>query len=80
MVVVISRVSSPPSQFNESGARSASVKVDTEGQEQLALLRRLGCELGQGFLFSAAVPAAELEGMRAKVLRSPALKAARPPT
>ncbi len=51
-----------------------------ETEEQLALLRQLGCELGQGFLFSAAVPAAELEGMRAKVLRSPALKTARPPS
>ena len=80
MVVVISRVSSPPSQFNESGARSASVKVDTEGQEQLALLRRLGCELGQGFPLSAAVAAAELGGMPAEGVGGSALKAAWPPS
>jgi sensor c-di-GMP phosphodiesterase-like protein len=31
-----------------------------ETPAQLSRLVRTGCELGQGFLFSAAVPAAEL--------------------
>jgi diguanylate cyclase (GGDEF)-like protein/PAS domain S-box-containing protein len=34
-----------------------------ETSEQLELLRDLGCELGQGFLFSAAVPAKEIAHM-----------------
>jgi hypothetical protein len=34
VVVVISGLVSPPSQFNESAARSASLKVDTEGQQR----------------------------------------------
>jgi diguanylate cyclase (GGDEF)-like protein/PAS domain S-box-containing protein len=34
-----------------------------ETVEQLELLRDLGCELGQGFLFSAAVPAKEIAHM-----------------
>ena len=51
-----------------------------ETQEQLALLRQLGCELGQGLLFSAAVAAAELEAMPAEGLGGSAVKAARPPS
>lgn len=35
--------------------------IETEGQ--FSRLRRLGCELGQGFLFSAAVPSDEVEAM-----------------
>jgi predicted signal transduction protein with EAL and GGDEF domain len=31
-----------------------------ETEEQLAVLRSRGCDLGQGFLFSPALPAAEL--------------------
>ncbi len=37
-----------------------------ETPEQLALLRRLGCELGQGFLFSAAVPPSQLGDIPAR--------------
>jgi diguanylate cyclase (GGDEF)-like protein/PAS domain S-box-containing protein len=35
--------------------------IETEGQ--FTRLRRLGCELGQGFLFSAAVPNDQIEAM-----------------
>jgi diguanylate cyclase (GGDEF)-like protein/PAS domain S-box-containing protein len=38
-----------------------------ETQAQLDLLRRLGCELGQGFLFSPAVPADEAAAMVSRV-------------
>jgi diguanylate cyclase (GGDEF)-like protein len=41
-------------------------KVIAEGietREQLAALRRLGCDLGQGFLFSPAVEAVRAEGL-----------------
>ncbi len=34
-----------------------------ETKSQFARLRRLGCELGQGYLFSAAVPTSEVEAM-----------------
>lgn len=37
-----------------------------ETTAQLARLRKPGCELGQGFLFSAAVPAGDVAGMLAK--------------
>ncbi|MGD0055590.1 MAG: EAL domain-containing protein, partial [Acidimicrobiales bacterium] len=36
-----------------------------ETREQLDLLRDLGCELGQGYLFSPAVPASEIATMLA---------------
>lgn len=42
-----------------------------ETQQQLRRLRRLGCELGQGFLFSPAVPAHEVESMIDRVLDEP---------
>jgi predicted signal transduction protein with EAL and GGDEF domain len=32
-----------------------------ETEEQLRFLREIGCEFGQGHLFSAAVPAEEME-------------------
>ena len=51
-----------------------------ETQEQLALLRQLRCELGQGFPLSAAVAAAELGGMPAEGVGGSALKAAWPPS
>ena len=38
-----------------------------ETHEQLGLLRGLGCELGQGFLFSPAVPADGVTGMHDRV-------------
>jgi diguanylate cyclase (GGDEF)-like protein len=38
---------------------AATVAEGIEGAEQLAILRRLGCELGQGFYFSRPVPALE---------------------
>jgi EAL domain-containing protein (putative c-di-GMP-specific phosphodiesterase class I) len=41
-----------------------------ETQEQLALLSDLGCEFGQGYLFSPAVRAQELPALRELVLRS----------
>jgi EAL domain-containing protein (putative c-di-GMP-specific phosphodiesterase class I) len=34
-----------------------------ETEEQLEHLRGLGCELGQGFLFSPAVPADDVEAL-----------------
>jgi EAL domain-containing protein (putative c-di-GMP-specific phosphodiesterase class I) len=42
-----------------------------ETQQQLRRLRRLGCELGQGFLFSPAVPAHEVESIIDWVLDEP---------
>jgi len=47
-------------------ARAAELDAMAEGIEevpQLGLLRRLGCELGQGFMFSRPVPAEELVEM-----------------
>jgi len=44
-------------------ARAFALPVIAEGIEdegQLQALRRLGCDLGQGFLFSKAVPADEI--------------------
>ncbi|MHB1975006.1 MAG: EAL domain-containing protein, partial [Acidimicrobiales bacterium] len=37
-----------------------------ETTEQLERLRRLGCDVGQGYLFSKAVPAAEVAGVLAR--------------
>jgi predicted signal transduction protein with EAL and GGDEF domain len=50
-------------------AHSFAVKVVAEGvesKEQLATLRELGCDEYQGFLFSPAVAAAELERLAAR--------------
>jgi diguanylate cyclase (GGDEF)-like protein/PAS domain S-box-containing protein len=47
-------------------ARSVGVKVVGEGistPEQLMILREMGCELGQGFLFSHPVPIDEAEAL-----------------
>lgn len=38
-----------------------------ETERQFSRLRRLGCELGQGFLFSPAVPNSEVEAMVGQV-------------
>jgi diguanylate cyclase (GGDEF)-like protein len=49
-----------------SMAHSMDMKVVAEGIEtrkQLALLHRMGCDYGQGFLFSPAVPRDEFSGM-----------------
>jgi diguanylate cyclase (GGDEF)-like protein/PAS domain S-box-containing protein len=43
--------------------------IETTGQ--LEYLRRLGCELGQGYLFSPAVPAEEVNAMLARAPWSP---------
>ena len=45
-------------------AHSLGLRVIAEGienQRQLQRLRTLGCEYGQGYLWSGALPAAELE-------------------
>jgi EAL domain-containing protein (putative c-di-GMP-specific phosphodiesterase class I) len=39
----------------------ATVAEGIETPEQLELLRQMGCELGQGFLFARPMPAADLE-------------------
>ena len=47
-----------------SMARSLSLKTVAEGietEEQLNILRLLRCDMGQGFYFGPAVPAAEFE-------------------
>jgi diguanylate cyclase (GGDEF)-like protein/PAS domain S-box-containing protein len=47
-------------------ARAFDLPVVAEGietEQQLAALRRLGCGLGQGYLFSRPQPAAELRGL-----------------
>jgi EAL domain-containing protein (putative c-di-GMP-specific phosphodiesterase class I) len=38
-----------------------------ETRAQLQRLQRLGCELGQGYLFSRAVPGEEVAGMLARL-------------
>ena len=42
-----------------------TVAEGIETEEQLRFLKRIGCEFGQGYLFSAAVPAAEMEPLLA---------------
>jgi EAL domain-containing protein (putative c-di-GMP-specific phosphodiesterase class I) len=44
--------------------RTAAEGIETEAQ--LRFLRGIGCELGQGYLFSAAVPAEEMEPLLAE--------------
>jgi diguanylate cyclase (GGDEF)-like protein len=49
-------------------ANSLNLKVVAEGIEnvqQLSMLRRLGCQFGQGYLFSPPMPVAAIEGMLA---------------
>ena len=49
-----------------------------ETHEQLALLSELGCEFGQGYLFSPPVPASELPTLRVLVQRNWASRAQTP--
>jgi EAL domain-containing protein (putative c-di-GMP-specific phosphodiesterase class I) len=42
-----------------------SIAEGIETPAQLALIRDLGCELGQGYLFSRPVPAAEISALLA---------------
>lgn len=47
-------------------ANSLNLKVVAEGIEtvqQLTILRRLGCQFGQGFLFATPLPTAAIEGL-----------------
>ena len=47
-------------------ALSLGLRVVAEGietAEQLALLREMGCQIGQGYLFSRAVPIGEAEAL-----------------
>jgi EAL domain-containing protein (putative c-di-GMP-specific phosphodiesterase class I) len=44
--------------------RTAAEGIETEAQ--LRFLRGIGCQLGQGYLFSAAVPAEEMEPLLAE--------------
>jgi EAL domain-containing protein (putative c-di-GMP-specific phosphodiesterase class I) len=53
-------------------AQSLQLKVIAEGvetQEQCSFLRQSGCQAMQGYLFSRAVPAAEIERMLGEDLR-----------
>ena len=50
-------------------ARNAGVRVFVEGvteREQLEALERLGCELAQGYLFSPAMPPAQIAAYLAR--------------
>ena len=42
-----------------------TIAEGVETSEQVAVLRRLGCRMGQGYFFSAGVPAAQAEGLLA---------------
>ena len=52
------------------GLEVVALAEGIETRRQLALLTDLGCELGQGFLFSPAVPVSELPTMSDLVLRN----------
>ena len=55
-------------------AKGLQIDVVAEGVEtveQLEFLRRHGCDMMQGFLFSRALPAAQLEPILRKVLETP---------
>jgi len=43
------------------GLRLKVIAEGVESEEQLAILRRMGCDQYQGFYRSAAVPAADIE-------------------
>jgi EAL domain-containing protein (putative c-di-GMP-specific phosphodiesterase class I) len=50
-------------------AKALGLRVTAEGIEtadQLAWLRRLGCDHGQGYFFSRPLPAEAMEGLMAK--------------
>ncbi|MCW2725461.1 MAG: hypothetical protein JWN35_2382 [Frankiales bacterium] len=64
-------------------ATSVGVTVVAEGVEtveQQELLRSLGCPLGQGFLWSPAVPASELPAVLQRLAQSPVRTTAAPRT
>jgi EAL domain-containing protein (putative c-di-GMP-specific phosphodiesterase class I) len=56
------------------GLRAVAEGVDC--QEQLALLRELGCDEAQGFLFAGALPAEEFERFLASGAGAPECPAA----
>ena len=45
------------------GAKLIVVAEGIETPEQAEVLRELGCDIGQGFLFAKPLPAAELNGL-----------------
>jgi EAL domain-containing protein (putative c-di-GMP-specific phosphodiesterase class I) len=56
-------------------ARVLGMEVVAEGiesEEQLRLLQKMGCRLGQGFLFAPALPAAEITTLLASQQEHPA--------
>ena len=56
-------------------ARHLHIQVIAEGIEayqQAEILRRLGCSVGQGFLFARPMPADQMPGAAARVRREPA--------
>lgn len=60
-------------------ARSLNLKVVAEGIEnerQLAALKRLGCEYGQGYLFAPPLPTAATDGLLADTSRWNGLRSA----
>jgi diguanylate cyclase (GGDEF)-like protein/PAS domain S-box-containing protein len=54
------------------GAEALAEGIETP--EQYEFLKREGCALGQGFLFSPAVPAGEVEGLYRRFAREPAAR------
>jgi diguanylate cyclase (GGDEF)-like protein/PAS domain S-box-containing protein len=54
------------------GAEALAEGIETP--EQCEFLKREGCALGQGFLFSPAVPADEVEGLYRRFAREPAAR------
>jgi EAL domain-containing protein (putative c-di-GMP-specific phosphodiesterase class I) len=64
-------------------ARSLGVATVAEGietEEQLEVLRLLGCTLGQGYLFSRPVEAGEFAGLLSRCLLPMTRAQGRPPT
>lgn len=61
-----------------SALELSTVAEGVETPQQVAVLRRLGCRLGQGYVFSAAVPPEQLRALlrdHSPALRTPALDA-----